>query len=165
MNMYRPSLQLFISCLCDMGASATGNMAMQEKRHQMMNDVKALCEVDDPGLVRFVGAYHAPENGQARPRCGNPTSVSALLAITVTVECTARHDCTRAICPKRPAEAVVIAWQPPARHCMTPVRDVCRAQASWLWFKFCTPISFPAAVPAPYLCVSGSLELNSTPGC
>lgn len=33
----------------------------------MMNDVKALCEVDDPGLVRFVGAYHAPENGQARP--------------------------------------------------------------------------------------------------
>ena len=41
----------------------------------MMNDVKALCEVDDPGLVRFVGAYHAPENGQARPRCGNPTSI------------------------------------------------------------------------------------------
>ena len=32
----------------------------------MMNDVKALCEVDDAGLVRFVGAYHAPENGQVR---------------------------------------------------------------------------------------------------
>lgn len=44
----------------------------------MMNDVKALCEVDDPGLVRFVGAYHAPENGQARPRCGNRTSMSAI---------------------------------------------------------------------------------------
>lgn len=38
----------------------------------MMNDVKALCEVDDPGLVRFVGAYHAPENGQARPRAAMP---------------------------------------------------------------------------------------------
>lgn len=38
----------------------------QDKRHQMMNDVKALCEVDDAGLVRFVGAYHAPENGQVR---------------------------------------------------------------------------------------------------
>ncbi len=53
-------------------------VATQEKRHQMMNDVKALCEVDDPGLVRFVGAYHAPENGQARPRCGNRTSMSAI---------------------------------------------------------------------------------------
>ncbi|KAK9820835.1 hypothetical protein WJX81_001306 [Elliptochloris bilobata] len=40
------------------------NCFEKEKRHQMMNDVKALCEVDDAGLVRFVGAYHAPENGQ-----------------------------------------------------------------------------------------------------
>ena len=38
--------------------------AMQERRHQMMNDIRALCSVNDPGLVQFIGAYHAPENGQ-----------------------------------------------------------------------------------------------------
>ena len=36
----------------------------QEKRHQMMNDIKALCNVTEPSLVQFIGAYHAPENGQ-----------------------------------------------------------------------------------------------------
>ena len=37
---------------------------MQEKRHQIMNDVRALCDVNHPGLVQFIGAYHLPENGQ-----------------------------------------------------------------------------------------------------
>ena len=32
----------------------------------MMNDIRALCSVNDPGLVQFIGAYHAPENGQVR---------------------------------------------------------------------------------------------------
>ena len=30
----------------------------------MMNDIRALCSVNNPGLVQFIGAYHAPENGQ-----------------------------------------------------------------------------------------------------
>ncbi len=38
----------------------------QDKRHQMMNDVRALCDAPHvPGLVDFVGAYHETENGQA----------------------------------------------------------------------------------------------------
>lgn len=37
----------------------------QDKRHQMMNDVRALCDAPHvPGLVDFVGAYHESENGQ-----------------------------------------------------------------------------------------------------
>ena len=39
--------------------------AGQDKRHQMMNDVRALCDAPHvPGLVDFVGAYHESENGQ-----------------------------------------------------------------------------------------------------
>lgn len=35
-------------------------------RHQMMNDVRALCDAPHvAGLVDFVGAYHESENGQA----------------------------------------------------------------------------------------------------
>ena len=34
----------------------------------MMNDIRALCSVNDPGLVQFIGAYHAPENGQVHAR-------------------------------------------------------------------------------------------------
>ena len=30
----------------------------------MLNDIRALCCVDEPHLVQFIGAYHAPENGQ-----------------------------------------------------------------------------------------------------
>ena len=38
---------------------------IQDKRHQMMNDVRALCDAPHvPGLVDFVGAYHEAENGQ-----------------------------------------------------------------------------------------------------
>ena len=33
----------------------------------MMNDVRALCSISDPNLVQLIGAYHAPEKGQARP--------------------------------------------------------------------------------------------------
>ncbi|BDA48249.1 Mitogen-activated protein kinase kinase 3 [Coccomyxa sp. Obi] len=40
------------------------NCFEREKRHQMMNDIKALCNVTEPSLVQFIGAYHAPENGQ-----------------------------------------------------------------------------------------------------
>ncbi|KAK9815893.1 hypothetical protein WJX72_011527 [[Myrmecia] bisecta] len=41
------------------------NCFEKEKRHQMMNDVKALCDIPNvPGLVQFIGAYHAPENGE-----------------------------------------------------------------------------------------------------
>ena len=38
---------------------------VQDKRHQMMNDVRALCDAPHiPGLVDFVGAYHESESGQ-----------------------------------------------------------------------------------------------------
>ncbi|KAK9902117.1 hypothetical protein WJX75_004920 [Coccomyxa subellipsoidea] len=40
------------------------NCFEREKRHQMMNDIRALCNVTEPSLVQFIGAYHAPENGQ-----------------------------------------------------------------------------------------------------
>lgn len=37
----------------------------QDMRHQMLNDVKALCDAQTvPGLVSFCGAYHIPESGQ-----------------------------------------------------------------------------------------------------
>lgn len=37
----------------------------REKRHQLMNDIKALCGIPDvPGLVRFRGAYHCADRGQ-----------------------------------------------------------------------------------------------------
>lgn len=37
----------------------------REKRHQLMNDIKALCNVPDvPGLIRFHGAYHCADKGQ-----------------------------------------------------------------------------------------------------
>lgn len=38
----------------------------QETRHQMLNDLKALCDAPTkvPGLVSFYGAYHVPESGQ-----------------------------------------------------------------------------------------------------
>mmetsp|Transcript_39505 Transcript_39505/g.100942 ORF Transcript_39505/g.100942 Transcript_39505/m.100942 type:complete len:484 (-) Transcript_39505:27-1478(-) len=38
----------------------------KEKRSQLMNDVKALCDAPPnlPGLVQFLGAYHVPESGQ-----------------------------------------------------------------------------------------------------
>ena len=38
---------------------------LQERRKQMMNDVRNLCESPDvPGLVQFLGAYHCPEQEQ-----------------------------------------------------------------------------------------------------
>jgi serine/threonine protein kinase len=39
---------------------------LQETRHQMLNDLKALCDAPNnvPGLVSFYGAYHVPESGQ-----------------------------------------------------------------------------------------------------
>ncbi|KAL3138747.1 hypothetical protein ABBQ32_005592 [Trebouxia sp. C0010 RCD-2024] len=41
------------------------NAFEKDKRHQMMNDVRALCDAPHvPGLVDFVGAYHEAENGQ-----------------------------------------------------------------------------------------------------
>lgn len=37
----------------------------KDKRHQMMNDIKALCNADDiPELIKFRGAYHCPDGGQ-----------------------------------------------------------------------------------------------------
>jgi len=37
----------------------------KEKRHQLMNDIKALCNTPDtPGLIRFKGAYHSADKGQ-----------------------------------------------------------------------------------------------------
>ena len=59
----------------------------------MMNDVKALCEVDDAGLVRFVGAYHAPENGQVRSL--HPTEYGLAhmcMSSTLGCECLACYE-------------------------------------------------------------------------
>lgn len=37
----------------------------REKRHQLMNDIKALCNTPDvAGLIRFYGAYHCADKGQ-----------------------------------------------------------------------------------------------------
>ncbi|GAB4819369.1 hypothetical protein N2152v2_006415 [Parachlorella kessleri] len=37
----------------------------REKRHQLMNDIKALCHAPNvPGLIRFYGAFHAADKGQ-----------------------------------------------------------------------------------------------------
>lgn len=37
----------------------------REKRHQLMNDIKALCNIPDvTGLIRFCGAYHCADKGQ-----------------------------------------------------------------------------------------------------
>lgn len=39
----------------------------RDKRHQLMNDIKALCNAPlMDGLIRFFGAYHAADRGQAR---------------------------------------------------------------------------------------------------
>ncbi|KAL0037730.1 hypothetical protein WJX77_009896 [Trebouxia sp. C0004] len=41
------------------------NVFEKDMRHQMMNDVRALCDAPHvAGLVDFVGAYHESENGQ-----------------------------------------------------------------------------------------------------
>nr|BCL66130.1 serine/threonine-protein kinase [Volvox africanus] len=41
------------------------NVFERETRHQMINDLKALCDAPNmPGLVSFYGAYHVPESGQ-----------------------------------------------------------------------------------------------------
>ena len=37
----------------------------KDKRHQLMNDIKALCNIPDvKGLIRFHGAYHCADKGQ-----------------------------------------------------------------------------------------------------
>jgi serine/threonine protein kinase len=37
----------------------------RDKRHQLMNDIKALCKAPDtPGLIHFRGAYHCADRGQ-----------------------------------------------------------------------------------------------------
>jgi serine/threonine protein kinase len=37
----------------------------KDKRHQLMNDIKALCNIPDVrGLIRFHGAYHCADKGQ-----------------------------------------------------------------------------------------------------
>ena len=46
--------------------SLTHTKRVQDKRHQMMNDVRALCDAPCvPGLIDFVGAYHESDSGQA----------------------------------------------------------------------------------------------------
>lgn len=41
------------------------NILEREKRHQLMNDIKALCNTPIvPGLIHFKGAYHAADRGQ-----------------------------------------------------------------------------------------------------
>ncbi|PNH03249.1 Mitogen-activated protein kinase kinase 1 [Tetrabaena socialis] len=41
------------------------NVFERDTRHQMLNDIKALCDAPNiPGLVSFYGAYHVPESGQ-----------------------------------------------------------------------------------------------------
>jgi len=41
------------------------NVFEREMRHQMLNDIKALCDASAvPGLISFCGAYHVPESGQ-----------------------------------------------------------------------------------------------------
>lgn len=41
------------------------NVFEKDTRHQMMNDIKALCDAPRvPGLIEFFGAYHVPESGQ-----------------------------------------------------------------------------------------------------
>ncbi|PNW81498.1 hypothetical protein CHLRE_06g249150v5 [Chlamydomonas reinhardtii] len=42
------------------------NVFERDTRHQMLNDLKALCDAPNnvPGLVSFYGAYHVPESGQ-----------------------------------------------------------------------------------------------------
>lgn len=37
----------------------------RDKRHQLMNDIKALCDIPNvTGLIRFCGAYHCADKGQ-----------------------------------------------------------------------------------------------------
>jgi hypothetical protein len=50
----------------EMPSRSTLRLWSQEKRHQMMNDIKALCDVQEPSLVQFIGAFHCPESGQVR---------------------------------------------------------------------------------------------------
>ncbi|KAL6760254.1 mitogen-activated protein kinase [Haematococcus lacustris] len=41
------------------------NVFDRDTRHQMLNDVKALCDAQTvPGLISFCGAYHVPDTGQ-----------------------------------------------------------------------------------------------------
>lgn len=41
------------------------NVFERDMRHQMMNDVKALCDAGSmPSLISFCGAYHIPDGGQ-----------------------------------------------------------------------------------------------------
>eukprot|EP00983_Pelagomonas_calceolata_P108170 1159427-Pelagomonas_calceolata.AAC.1 len=41
------------------------NVLDRETRHQMLNDVKALCDARAvPGLIAFAGAFHMPDSGQ-----------------------------------------------------------------------------------------------------
>lgn len=41
---------------------------VQDKRHQLLNEIKTLCEAQSesnaPGLVQFYGAYYQPDSGQ-----------------------------------------------------------------------------------------------------
>ena len=54
----------------------------QDKRQQMMNDVRALCDAPQvPGLIDFVGAYHESETGQVcQPLHSNSAMAAALCA-------------------------------------------------------------------------------------
>ena len=41
---------------------------LQEKRQQIMNDIRGLCDVSHPALVQFIGAFRVPDSGQVSLR-------------------------------------------------------------------------------------------------
>lgn len=100
---------------------------VQDKRHQMMNDVRALCDAPHvPGLVDFVGAYHESENGQVdfvMPAGSCSPSLSGLKAAKET-SC---HDRSQQCCS-------------------------CRLPSCWsTWMVGLLEMSFRRQVPAVYL--------------
>jgi serine/threonine protein kinase len=42
----------------------TVNCFFQEKRKQIMNDIRGLSDVSNPSLVQFIGAYRVPDKSQ-----------------------------------------------------------------------------------------------------
>ena len=68
MHLKRYETPILSSAILSQGAGvAKLRHCVQDKRHQMMNDVRALCDAPHvPGLVDFVGAYHESENGQVQ---------------------------------------------------------------------------------------------------
>lgn len=54
---YLPKMRCFV-------AIKKINAFERDKRRQLMNDIRALCEVQHPGIVSFLGAYSVAESGQ-----------------------------------------------------------------------------------------------------